>query len=134
MALLSAPRLTLLLPLAALAACGEVPQLDPQRLNTVAAPPAACNAARQALEQLSVGGAVVRPAPGEVTMDRAVWLAWNEAQRDALAQTLALEKACTQLEPPAEAEIVIRDETGTTLWRQFVQVRPSVPLDLDTTP
>jgi len=126
--------ISLLLAGAPLAACGEAPRLDAESLNTaVAVPPEACSAARGALEQLTSRGAVVRSAPGEATLDRAAWLSWSGAQRDALAQTLALEKACAAPEPPSETEIVIRDETGTILWRQFVQVRPSVPLELDTT-
>ena len=113
----------MLVPLAI--ACEPAPNPIPEQ-PAGPLPAKQCAEARQGLEMLTGSGMFSYTSTGEATVDRETWLKMEAGYREQLGRTLAFHAACHAKEAPREQQYVIRDETGTPLAQQVVEISPDL--------
>jgi hypothetical protein len=118
---MSISRISPLLLIIGLAACGQG-GADQNALVPVARlPDQLCQQATQGMEQLKQSGGFVSSTPGEATLDEEVWMRMDEGQREQMLKLVAYDAACKAEEPAREQSAVIRSEYGRVLSERVVE-------------
>lgn len=112
---------TLLLLVAALAACDNQFGADEVKMPPARLPDQLCKQASEGIKTLNESGGFQYAGAGEGTLEEQAWLQMTEPQRDQILNLLAVDAACTSEEPVAEVTARVRSEGGRTLSERLIQ-------------
>jgi hypothetical protein len=116
-------RLSLALPLVALAAChSEQPEWAKHGQQT-AVPAVACKEIEKGIAQLRASQAVDVTDKGEATMAAAAWNQMTADQHDRLLRTLAFHAACASGAASDAQPVVVHGDDGSDLARRTISTR-----------
>ena len=119
-------RLAVIAPLLGLAACDPAPETPSDGAVVASLPAKVCARASEELQRIAKSAMFEHGGKGSATIDEAAWLQLGKSGQDQLAQTMAIDAACTSSPAPREVQVVIRGADGRTLMSRIIEVAADI--------